>query len=51
MERLPWIAAVLALSLLAVVAIVGIWILRRPEAPAAAADGMVAVGPPRLLDR
>ena len=31
MERLPWIAAVLALSLLAVVAIVGIWILRRPR--------------------
>src|SRR4029078_2955691 len=31
MERLPWIAAVLALSLLAVVAIVGIWILRRPK--------------------
>src|SRR3954468_8426630 len=31
MERLPWIAAVLALSLLAVVVIVGIWILRRPK--------------------
>lgn len=31
MERLPWIAAVLALSLLAVVVIVGIWILRRPR--------------------
>ena len=31
METLPWIAAVLALSLLAVVAIVGIWILRRPK--------------------
>ncbi len=31
MERLPWVAAVLALSLLAVVVIVGIWILRRPK--------------------
>src|SRR6476659_2424240 len=31
METLPWIAAVLALSLLAVVAIVGIWIMRRPK--------------------
>jgi hypothetical protein len=31
MERLPWIAAVLALSLLAVVVLVGIWILRRPK--------------------
>src|SRR4051794_18273052 len=31
MERLPWIAAVLALSLLAVVVIVGIWMLRRPK--------------------
>ena len=31
MDRLPWIAAVLALSLLAVVVIVGIWILRRPR--------------------
>jgi len=31
METLPWIAAVLALSLLAVVAIVGVWILRRPK--------------------
>ncbi len=31
MERLPWIAAVLALSLLAVVVIVGVWILRRPR--------------------
>src|SRR6186713_1883720 len=31
MERLPWIAAVLALSLLAVVVIVGFWILRRPK--------------------
>jgi hypothetical protein len=29
METLPWIAAVLALSLLAVVAIVGVWLLRR----------------------
>src|SRR3954451_23979195 len=29
MERLPWIAAVLALSLLAVVVIVGIWLVRR----------------------
>ena len=31
MERLPWIAAVLALSLLAVVVIVGFWMLRRPK--------------------
>ena len=31
MERLPWIAAVLALSLLAVAVIVGVWILRRPK--------------------
>ena len=31
METLPWIAAVLALSLLAVVVLVGIWILRRPR--------------------
>lgn len=31
METLPWIAAVLALSLLAVVVLVGIWLLRRPR--------------------
>ncbi len=31
METFPWIAAVLALSLLAVVVLVGIWLFRRPR--------------------
>ena len=33
MERLPWIAAVLALSLLAVVVLIGIWLVRRRRRP------------------
>ena len=50
MDSLPWIAVVLALSLLAVVA-VGVWLARGQAPAAASADRMVAVGAPGLLDR
>jgi uncharacterized protein DUF2726 len=33
MDRLPWIAASLALSLLAVAVLIGIWLVRRPRRP------------------